>query len=232
MRVLVGTSGYSYPEWKGTFYPEDLPSSGMLRFYAGRFQTVEINNTFYRMPTASVLERWAEEVSPEFSFVLKASRRITHDARLQDVADPVSYFFNTAQVLGEKLGPVLFQLPPFMKKDAARIKEFLSLLPKERRVALEFRHATWFDDEVFDVLRAHGAALCLADTDEGDDAPVVSTAGWGYLRLRRQEYGDQELSQWAKQISQQPWEEAYVFFKHEEAGTGPRLAARFMKLSA
>jgi uncharacterized protein YecE (DUF72 family) len=231
MRLLVGTSGYSYKEWKGSFYPEDLPAEGMLRFYAQHFQTVEINNTFYRMPSASTLERWAADVPKGFSFVLKAPRRITHDNRLKDSEDSLTYLFNTAAVLAKKLGPLLFQLPPFFKKDLPRLRDFLALIPKEQRAAFEFRHASWFDEEVYDALRAHQAALCIADTDE-ETVPLVSTAPWGYLRLRRQDYDDKDLKRWTKQILDQTWDESFVFFKHEEEGKGPELAGRFLKLVA
>ena len=229
MQVLVGTSGFSYKEWKGTFYPEDLPEAGMLRFYAERLPTVEVNNTFYRMPKRDLLEKWAGEVPEGFTFVLKAPRRISHEKRLAgDVADSVSYLFETAGALGAKLGPVFFQLPPFLKKDVARLRDFLALLPPGRPVAFEFRHASWFDDEVYDALRAGGAALCSADTDESgaEGAPLVPTAGWGYLRLRRAEYTDDDLARWAERILGQPWDRAFVFFKHEDAGKGPALAGR------
>lgn len=230
MRVFVGTSGYSYKEWKGNFYPKDLPEKNMLPFYAERFQTVEINNTFYRMPSETVLSRWAEEVPEGFAFALKAPRRITHEMRLKDAEDAVSYFLKTASVLGKKLGPILFQLPPFSKKDLPRLRDFLSLLPRERRAAFEFRHVSWFDHEVYQALGSQGAALCLAETDE-DDTPLISTATWGYLRLRRKEYGERELHAWADRIRDQRWDDAFVFFKHEEEGRGPKLAARFIELN-
>ena len=229
MRVLVGTSGYSYKEWKGTFYPEDLKEAGMLRFYAERFKTVEINNTFYRMPGKDMLERWAGEVPEDFTFVLKASRRITHEKRLAgDAADSVAYLFRTAEALGPRLGPVLFQLPPFFKKDVPRLRDFLARLPEDRPAAFEFRHESWFHDEVYDALRAGGAALCSADTDESGEegAPLVPTAGWGYLRLRRADYAEDDLARWAERILAQAWDRAFVFFKHEEAGKGPAMAGR------
>ena len=230
MQVLVGTSGYSYKEWKGTFYPEDLKAAGMLRYYAERLGTVEINNTFYRMPTATVLEHWAAETPPGFIFVLKGPQRITHMKRLKDAAEPLAYFLDTAIVLGEKLGPVLFQLPPNFKKDLARLQDFLALLPAGRPVAFEFRHESWFDDEVYGALREKGVALCAADTDEFGDrgAPIVPTAGFGYLRLRRADYDDAALAAWAERIRAQPWTRAFVFFKHEDAGKGPAMAARFV----
>ncbi len=232
MQVLVGTSGYSYKAWKGSFYPEDLKDADMLRFYAQRFATVEINNTFYRMPGRETLARWSEETPPGFTFVLKASRRITHEKRLSgEAADAVSYLFATAVALGPKLGPVLFQLPPFLKKDASRLRGFLSLLPEDRPAAFEFRHESWLDEEVYGILRSRGAALCSADTDESGEeaAPLVPTAGWGYLRLRRSDYGEPDLAAWADRIRSQPWDRAFVFFKHEEEGKGPELAARLLR---
>lgn len=229
MRVLVGTSGYSYAAWKGSFYPAELKDAEMLRFYAGRFATVEINNTFYRMPTASLLARWAEQTPAGFAFVLKASRRITHDKRLADF-ESLDYFFKTAASLGEKLGPVLFQLPPFFKKDLTRLRAFLDRIPAGRRAAFEFRHATWFDEEVREALRERGAALCLADTDDSPpDEALHATADWGYLRLRRTDYDDAALAAWAARLRAQPWGEAFVFFKHEEEGKGPALAARLIE---
>ncbi len=227
MNVRVGTSGYSYTPWKGTFYPAKLKAADMLRYYAEHFPTVEINNTFYRMPSAGMLERWAAETPESFSFVLKASRRLTHQSRLDD-ADGTAYFFRTAGVLGERLGPALVQLPPYFRKDVAALREFLTFVPEGRRVAFEFRQATWFDDEVYDALRAKGAALCLADTDEAPDPALVTTADWGYLRLRRADYDEAALASWAARIRAQPWKEAWVFLKHEEEGKGPALAARLM----
>ena len=232
MQVLVGTSGYSYKEWKGTFYPEDLKDAEMLRYYAQHLTTVEINNTFYRMPKASVLENWGAQVPEGFVFVLKGSQRITHMQRLRNAEENVAFLFATAASLGPKLGPVFFQLPPFLKKDVPRLAAFLELLPKDRPVAFEFRHETWFDDEVYDTLRSRSVALCAADTDESGDegAPIVATAGFGYLRLRRASYSDQDLAAWAERVSNQPWDRAFVFFKHEDAGKGPALAARFRSI--
>lgn len=229
MRFLLGTSGFSYPEWRGSFYPEDLPESRMLPYYAERFSSVEINNTFYRMPSAKVLSAWAAEVPESFRFVLKASRRITHFSRLKDAGEHVAYFLTQAETLGDRLGPVLFQLPPNLKKDLPRLQGFLPLLPKDRRAAFEFRHESWFDEEVFGALRDAGAALCVAD-DEKLATPLVATAGWGYLRLRRQDYLAADLERWAAGVRRQSWAEAYVFFKHEEAGTGPALAKRMEEL--
>ncbi len=230
MKVRAGTSGYSYKEWKGNFYPKDLPASGMLAFYAKHFSTVEINNTFYRMPAAKMLLGWAEQVPDEFAFVLKAPRRITHDKRLKDVDEDMAYLVKTMAALGKKRGPVLFQSPPFFRKDIACLRDFLSLLSQECPAAMEFRHQSWFDDEVFSVLREHNAALCLADADNELEIPFVSTAAWGYLRLRRPEYSDADLNEWAKRVTSQPWKDAFVFFKHEEAGKGPEFATRFLKI--
>ena len=226
MKVRIGTSGFSYKEWKGSFYPEDLPASEMLRFYAAKFSTVEINNTFYRMPTAAVLSGWAEQVPDGFTFALKASQRITHRSRLKDAADSVEFFFRVATTLGDRLGPVLFQLPPNFKKDLPRLADFLPLLPSGSRAAFEFRHPTWFDDEVYEALRGAGAALCIAE-DEDLATPPVATTGWGYLRLRRQDYGPESLGAWAKTIGSQPWTETFVFFKHEDEARGPLFADGF-----
>jgi uncharacterized protein YecE (DUF72 family) len=229
VHLLTGTSGFAYREWKGSFYPEDLPASAMLRYYASQFSSVEINNTFYRMPAADTLAQWAADVPDDFTFVLKASQTITHRKRLKDVAEPVAYFFNAAAALGKKLGPVLVQLPPNMKRDVDRLNEFLPLIPEGRQVALEFRHESWFDDAVFDALRARRAALCIAHTDDLE-TPFVATADWGYLRLRQVAYADATLLDWVRRVQAQDWSRVFVFFKHEDEGTGPRLAARFREL--
>jgi uncharacterized protein YecE (DUF72 family) len=227
MDILVGTSGYSYKEWKGEFYPEDLSPSKMLRFYGDRFRTVEINNTFYRMPSRKVLAGWAEEVPEGFRFVLKASRAITHQRRLKGADDAIAYLWRNAATLGDKLGPLLFQLPPFLGKDIDRLGAFLGLLPEGCRAALEFRHATWFDDETFDALRKRNAALCITDSDRIDESTIVSTSDWGYVRLRQKSYSKRALASWAKRIREQPWDRAFVFFKHEDEAAGPKLAIRF-----
>ena len=228
MRVLAGTSGFSYKEWKGSFYPEDLPADRMLAYYSERLPAVEINNTFYRMPKAALLESWAAEVAPEFRFVLKASQRITHFKRLKEAGSEVEYFFGVAATLGERLGPVLVQLPPNLKKDFPRLEAFLATLPAGARAAFEFRHASWFEEDVFEALRGKGAALCVAE-DEELATPLVATAPWGYLRLRRQDYDGAAVAAWADRVRAQSWSEAYVFFKHEDAGSGPRLAAEFLE---
>ena len=229
MNIRVGTSGYSYKEWKGSFYPDDLPAAKMLPYYAERFDSVEINNTFYRMPAAAMVEKWGQQVPDGFTFVLKAPQRITHQKRLAGAEADVAHLFDVAETLGEKLGPVLFQLPPFAKKDLPKLQDFLAGLPAARKVAFEFRHESWFDPDVYQLLRGRDAALCLADTDEtpDPDALVVPTASWGYLRLRRAEYTPDELAAWAARVQRQAWEEAYVFFKHEDEGRGPRFAVEF-----
>jgi uncharacterized protein YecE (DUF72 family) len=220
MRTLVGTSGWSYKEWKGSFYPADLPADGMLRHYATRLPTVEINNSFYRIPKEKVLLEWAEQTPAEFRFVLKASRRITHINRLADGDDSLGYFLRTVNVLGEKLGPTLFQCPPSLKKDIGLLRAFLAKVPRTWRAALEFRHPSWFDDEVYDALRPQDVALVGVEEDEGA-TPLVPTASWGYLRLRRMEYADADLMRWAGRIGAQPWKEAFVFLKHDEEGRDP-----------
>jgi len=231
MSLYVGTSGYSYKEWKGSFYPGDLPDKQMLRFYGERFRSVEINNTFYRMPKESVLESWANEVPADFKFVLKAPQRITHMQRLKDTDDSASYFLKVSRVLKERLGPLLFQLPPFMKKDLPRLREFLTLLPTNPPSAFEFRHQSWFDEEIFALLREHQIALCVAEAEDGVEVPFVSTADWGYLRLRRPDYGDAELKSWITRLQNQPWRDAFIFFKHEDEGKGPLMARRFLELA-
>jgi uncharacterized protein YecE (DUF72 family) len=218
MKIRVGTSGYSYKEWRGSFYPERIRRGEMLPYYAERFSAVEINNTFYRMPQASVLASWAEQVPRDFLFVLKASQQITHRKRLKESGEPLGYLLEAAAALGPKLGPVLFQLPPSFKKDIARLRAFLDLLPDEPSFAFEFRHATWADEEVREALAQHNCALVCADTEDAgaDGAPIVPTADWGYLRLRRCDYTPEELAPWAERIRSQAWQRAFVFFKHEE----------------
>jgi uncharacterized protein YecE (DUF72 family) len=222
----IGTSGFAYKEWKGPFYPKDLPASGMLRYYAERFNTVEINNTFYRMPKADVLKAWVAEVPAAFMFVLKASQRITHFKRLKEADEVVEYLLKVSSALGDHRGPLLFQLPPNLKKDAPRLRDFLALIPPEVRAAFEFRHESWFDDEVFDLLRKHRVAMCLAEAEDGVEVPFVATADWGYLRLRMPEYTTPDLKKWLKQVEAQDWKDVFVFFKHEDAGTGPKLAKK------
>ena len=232
MNLYVGTSGYSYKEWKGSFYPEKIPAKEMLSYYAGRLSTVEINATFYRMPQKSMLENWKEQVPPTFRFSLKAPQRVTHFKRLKETEDETNYFFETAETLGDQLGVVLFQLPPNMKKDLPRLETFLQQLPASPRAAFEFRHPTWFDDDVLDVLKGRNLALVVSDTDDMPTTHIDKTADWGYLRLRRVNYSEENLSEWVQRINQQQWSETFVFFKHEDEGTGPKLAAQFLGLAA
>ena len=231
MKLHVGTSGYSYKEWKGNFYPEDLPAKEMLSYYSRRLPSVEINNTFYRLPQPSMIENWKTQVPAGFRFSIKATQRITHIKRLNNVTDETKYLLETAALLEERLGVVLFQLPPNMKKDSDRLRAFLSLLPANARTAFEFRHETWFDDEVFGLLREHDCALVVSDTDEKPLAEIVGTAKWGYLRLRRTAYEETDLVEWLKRVREQKWKDAFVFFKHEDEGVGPRLAGQFIEMA-
>ena len=231
MQTFIGTSGFSYPAWRGSFYPEKLPPSRMLEFYAERLGTVEINNTFYRMPKAEILRGWAAATPAGFRFAPKAPQQITHRQKLVGSADSVAFFLAAIEALGDKLGPTLFQLPPFLRKDLPRLTDFLAQIPAGARAAFEFRHASWFSDDVYEALRAHGAALCLADAEDLS-TPVVATAGWGYLRLRRTDYDDAALATWAEQLRAQApgWTDAFVYFKHEDGARGPKLAARLGEL--
>jgi uncharacterized protein YecE (DUF72 family) len=228
VRVRVGTSGYNYPEWRGSFYPADLAASRMLAYYAARFDTVEINATFYRMPVPKTLAGWAAGTPEGFTFALKAPQRITHFARLRDVDEPVRYFCDTARTLGPKLGPLLFQLPPNFARDVQRLGDLLALLPPDLRCAVEFRHPSWFDDDVYDRLRGRNVALCIVDSETGT-TPAVATADVGYFRLRDEGYGEDDLGRWADRVEAlgDCWREAFVFFKHEASGAGPAFAARF-----
>lgn len=230
MKLWVGTSGYSYKEWKGNFYPEKFPNKDMLSYYAQQLTSVEINNTFYRMPKENVLESWAGQVPDGFRFSIKASRRITHIKRLKETSDETEYLFRVLGALGERLGVVLFQLPPNMKKDVDRLNSFLELIPEGAKVAFEFRHESWFDGDVFDRLGEEGHTLVVAEDDE-NQAQLVSTTDWGYLRLRKSEYADKDLKKWAKQLGSQKWKQAFVFFRHEDTGIGPKLATRFIELT-
>jgi uncharacterized protein YecE (DUF72 family) len=233
MRVLVGTSGWSYKEWKGAFYPPKMAPDEMLAFYASRFTTVEVNNSFYRIPSEKVLAGWAEQVPGDFRFVLKASRRVTHNSRLADEDGSLEYFLRAVNPLGERLGPTLFQLPPTFKKDTGRLRNFLARLPRRWMTALEFRHASWFDEEVYDLLRSHDVALVAVDEDEaeGPGSPLVPTASWGYFRLRRSAYDLPALEAWAGRIQRPDWKNAYVFLKHEDGSPrGPDAAEALTRI--
>jgi uncharacterized protein YecE (DUF72 family) len=227
MEIFTGTSGFSYPAWRGSFYPEKLPPARMLGHYAERLRTVEINNTFYRMPKPETLTGWATSTPPGFRFAPKAPQQITHRQKLVGSADSAAYFWKTVAALGDKLGPSLFQLPPFLRKDLPRLTDFLAQQPPGARAAFEFRHASWFDDSVYAALSAHGAALCIADAEDLQ-TPSVPTTTWGYLRLRRTDYDDHGVATWARWLQEQAnvWTEAYVYFKHEDAGRGPQLASK------
>ncbi len=231
MNLYVGTSGYSYKEWKGNFYPEKIPAKEMLSYYASRLPAVEINNTFYRLPQKEMLEQWKNQVPANFRFSLKASQRITHFKRLNNVEEETKYLLDTASCLEDRLGVVLFQLPPNMKKDLARLETFLNCLTVNTRAAFEFRHPTWMEDDVLALLSRAGHALCISDTDDLPVTHIDRTADWGYLRLRRVAYDEAALREWLQRVRDQNWTEAFVFFKHEDEGTGPRLAGQFLKLA-
>jgi uncharacterized protein YecE (DUF72 family) len=231
MRLLAGASGYSYKEWKGSFYPQDIKPEAMLAFYAARLPTVEINNTFYRMPKTEVLEAWAGATPEGFRFAIKASRRITHIARLKadTAADSVAFLYRNLAALGAKRGPVLFQLPPSLKKDLPRLSEFLALLPADHRAAFEFRNESWFADEVYEALKGASAALCLSEREDNAPPPLVETASWGYVRLRLEEYSEADLARWAERLRKAGWGEVYAYFMHEP--TAPGYAETLMRLS-
>jgi len=230
VKLLAGTSGYAFKEWKGNFYPADLKDDGMLGYYAGKFPTVEINNTFYRLPKQHVLVEWASQVPEPFTFAIKASQRITHHARLKpESLDAVEFLMKNIGSLGSRLGPVLFQLPPNLKRDFDRLRVFLDTLPLDRRFTIEFRHESWFDDDVFAVLRARDIALCITDQPEFA-SPVVATASWGYARLHKLDYDETGLVSWAEKLKALPWNDAYVFFKHDEGeGSGPPVVGAFTR---
>jgi len=231
MKIFAGTSGYGYKEWKGIFYPEKISPKEMLPFYSGRLTTVEINNTFYRMPTESVLTSWAAQVPDDFVFALKAPQVITHRKRMRNVSGETEYLFRTLSVLDRKLGPVLFQFPKSFPADRQRLKDFLALIPGHISCAFEFRSPSWLDVDILGLLRSNGCSLCIADTDENPADEIINTAPLGYLRLRRSDYTEADLSQWLERILAQKWEKAFVFFKHEEEAKGPEMAIRFRGLA-
>ena len=221
-KLLAGASGYSFKEWKGTFYPEKVKPDEMLAFYSQRLPTVEINNTFYQMPKTAVLENWARSTPESFKFAIKASRRITHMSRLKadSAADSVNFLYRNLAVLAAKRGPVLYQLPPFLKKDLGRLSEFLALLPEGHRAAFEFRNDSWFADDVYEALKKVGAALCLSEREDNAPPPLVETAPWGYVRLRLETYSNEDLAQWARTLTATGWRETYVYFMHEPTAPG------------
>jgi uncharacterized protein YecE (DUF72 family) len=230
MDPFVGTSGYQYPAWRGTFYPEKLATAKMLSFYAEQFRTTEINYSFHRIPNPKTIESWFQATTDSFKFGLKAPQKITHWSKLKDCADTLNYFFGVIADLGTKLGPILFQLPPTFKMDAALLADFLSPFPETIQAAFEFRHESWFDDAVFSLLRKHNAALCINESSDFA-APQIATANFGYLRLRREDYQPADIDRWAKivQAQQAQWKEAFIYFKHEESGIGPKLAKQMIE---
>jgi uncharacterized protein YecE (DUF72 family) len=225
MTIWVGTSGYNYPEWKGSFYPEKFPAAKMLPYYAERFKTVEINYTFYRMPNERILAGWDRETPEDFKLTLKAPKRITHDSRLRDCAESVSLFLRVARTLGPKLGALLFQLPPYFRKDLAVLDGFLAMLPAELCATFEFRHASWLDEEVYARLKERNLALCIADSEKAS-TPLRITADYAYFRLRDEGYKPEDIAKWAQIIREHTTQcrEVYVYFKHEEEGIGPEFA--------
>ena len=236
-RYWIGTSGYSYKQWKGKFYPEKLPDREMLRYYSEHLDSVEINYTFYRFATVKLLEGWAGKVGDGFRFALKAPRRVTHTMRLRDAGEIAGDFCRNAKTLGEKLGPILFQLPPHLKRDVARLEEFLQQVPRDVRVVFEFRNGSWFEDDVMDCLRRFGVALCMTDGGkpeipgiESGTGGSLATADFGYLRLREAAYDDSQLAEMAERIRfiGSAWSEAFVYFKHEEHG--PSYVTRLRSL--
>lgn len=230
MKIHVGTSGFAYKEWKGKFYPEKIPPKELLRFYSSRLNTVEINNTFYHMPNAGVLSSWAEQVPRDFVFAVKAPQVITHMKQLRHVSSESRYLFKSLSVLERRLGPVLFQFPASFRADASVLEEFLALIPRGTPCAFEFRGLSRLDAGTLDLLRAKGHSLCIADSDEARATEIISTADWGYLRLRRSDYTDADLSHWAEKALAQKWEYVFAFFKHEDGARGPELAMRFQEL--
>jgi uncharacterized protein YecE (DUF72 family) len=233
MQIHVGTSGYGYKEWKGIFYPEKISPKAMLSFYAERLDAVEINYTFYHMPTERIISPWLEQVPEGFAFAFKAPQVITHLKQLRDVKEETDYFFRTLSVMGDKLGPTLFQFPKSFhaKKNRAALEDFLTLLPANARCAFDFRSPTWLAAGVAELLRERGCSLCMEDTDENPVSEIVGTGPWGYLRLRRPGYTEADLAQWLARILAQKWERAFIFFKHEEEAMGPKIAMRFRELA-
>jgi uncharacterized protein YecE (DUF72 family) len=231
MNYWIGTSGFRYAEWKGTFYPEDLAASKMLPFYAERFATTEINYTFHRIPAPKTIENWCKLTPETFRFGLKAPQKITHFARLRDCGDTVDYFYDVVSGLGKRLGPILFQLPPNLKKDTALLTSFVECLPPSLCAAFEFRDPAWFDEEVFAILRKRNVCLCVADSEKLA-TPFEPTADWGYLRLRREDYQPADVARWTEIVQKQTekWSDTFIYFKHEESGIGPKLANQMLEL--
>ena len=230
MDPFVGTSGYQYTAWRGTFYPEKLATAKMLSFYAEQFLTTEINYSFHRIPSAKTIESWFVATPQNFKFGLKAPQKVTHWAKLRNCADTLDFFWGVIAGLETKLGPILFQLPPTLKMDLPLLTEFLAGIPGGIRAAFEFRHQSWFIDEIFSLLQRHNTALCIAESSDFA-APQVATAKFGYLRLRREDYQDADIDRWAEFVKNQQdrWIETFIYFKHEESGIGPKLAKKMIE---
>ncbi len=231
IKIHVGTSGFGYKEWKGKFYPEKINPKAMLRFYSERMDTVEINNTFYHMPTRAMLESWMDQVPDDFIFAIKAPQKITHVKQLRNVEDDTEYLFQTISLLGKRLGPILFQFPKSFRPDGALLSSFVELIPKKFPCAFEFRNSGWMDREYLDILANKKYSLCMNDTDEKPVADIISTAEWGYLRLRRSDYTDKDLARWFEKIHSQKWTEVFVYFEHEDKAKGPEYAIRFKAMA-
>jgi uncharacterized protein YecE (DUF72 family) len=231
MKFLVGTSGYSYKEWKGTFYPAKLPAKQMLAYYATQLPTVEINSTFRRFPTDQTVKAWAADTPESFRFVLKARQTITHFRRLVNAEEQIDDFIHLAALLGKRQGPLLFQLPPNFKKDLPRLEAFFEHVAGRAAIVLQLQHESWFDDDVYACLRKYKAALCAAEADDRPLPQLVRTADWGYVRLREEKYTKPQLAKWIERIRSQEWREVFVFFKHEDAAAGPALARRFQEMA-
>lgn len=231
MKLYIGTSGYSYKEWKGNFYPENISADEMLSYYAKQFSTVELNNTFYRLPKQEVFENQASEVPSDFRFSVKVPRRITHIKRLKDTKENVEYLFKVLAPFKKKFEVILVQLPPNFKKDMKRLEDFIKDLPDNINTAFEFRHPSWFEPEVYDLLKNYKCTLCLSDTDEAPVSELINTSSWGYLRLRGSSYTKNELSKWMKKIEMQNWEKVFIYFKHEDEGKGAKFAQELIKIS-
>ncbi len=230
IKLHIGTSGFGYKEWKGKFYPEKINPKAMLRFYSERMDTVEINNTFYHMPTRAMLESWMGQVPDDFIFAIKAPQKITHLKQLRNVEEDMEYLFQTISLLGKRLGPVLFQFPKSFRPDGALLASFLELIPRNLSCAFEFRNAGWTGREYLDLLANKKFSLCMTDTDEKPVNEIIRTAHWGYLRLRRSDYTDKDLSAWIKKIRSQKWDEAFIYFEHEDKARGPEYAMRFREM--
>ena len=231
MKIYAGTSGYSYKEWKGSFYPQALAAKDMLSYYASKLPAVELNNTFYRLPQPGMIESWKAQVPENFRFVVKASQGITHFRRLKDAGDATKRMLDIVSGLGDRLAAVIYRFPEDMEKDLKRLESFLKHLPLDPPAVFDFRHPTWFDGDVRQLLRSQNRVLCVSDTDELPASRIDTTADWGYVRLRRVNYSTADLRDWISRMKDQDWKTAFVFFKHEDEGTGPRLAAEFINLN-